>query len=60
MAKKAKKYRVVSDNFSNHGLPIGAIVEPCDGPEWSNCNYWYTLGGEDDATAIDNRDLERA
>lgn len=56
---KPQQYRVKSDDFSNHGLPIGAVVEKCAGPDWSNTHYWFTQGGDGDETAIDDRDLEK-
>jgi hypothetical protein len=50
--------RVVSDDYSNHGLPIGAEVEPIEGPDWADPDTdWYTQGIEGDEVAIDPRDL---
>lgn len=52
---------VRSDRFSNHGLPIGAVVERTDPPEWfgpDDEGHWYSLGGDGDEVAIDPRDLK--
>ena len=55
-------YRIISDNHSNHGLPIGAKVvqlDTSDAPDWSDDGVeWYTQGGEGDEVAIDSQDLE--
>lgn len=50
--------KVMSDNHSNHNLPIGAVVEPCEPPAWASGTDWYTQGGDGDEVAIDPRDLE--
>jgi len=54
--------KVISDNYSNHNLPIGAVVErldTSDAPDWSDDGVeWYTQGIEGDEVAIDSRDLE--
>jgi hypothetical protein len=51
-----KRRRVISDNYSNHNLLPGAIVEHFashdDGVDL------YTQGGDGDEVAIDPRDLE--
>ena len=52
-------YRVISDNYSGHGLPVGAVVSKTTAPVWSAFpDEWYTLGGDGDEVAIDPRDLE--
>lgn len=48
-------FRVVSDDHSNHNLPVGAIVQWFDFVDGVNL---YTQGGTDDEVAIDDRDLE--
>lgn len=52
-------YRIVSDDHSNHNLPIGALVTSPEAPEWASSDGdWYTLGGAGDEVAIDPRDLQ--
>lgn len=54
---------VVSDDFSNHNLPVGAAVTPCPPPSWAafgDNGNWYTQGGVGDEVAIDPRDLTPA
>ena len=55
------RYRVIGDDFSNHGLPIGAVVAPIDPPAWCRPGpaegQWFTQGGDGDEVAIDPRDL---
>jgi len=54
---------VVSDKFSDHGLPVGATVARCAAPEWvalGDDGDWYSRGGEGDEVAIDPRDLSAA
>lgn len=51
---------VVSDDHSNHDLPIGARVTRVPAPTWAasaDDGDWYSLGGDDDEVAIDPRDL---
>lgn len=51
---------VIADDHSNHGLPVGAHVEPIEAPEWydpSEESHWYTQGAVDDEVSIDPRDL---
>ena len=52
-------FQIVSDNHSDHNLPIGAIVTPVETPKWAKGTdaTWYTLGGDEDEVAIDPRDL---
>lgn len=53
--KRARQFRVISDNHSNHNLPIGATVMWfgfVDGVDH------YTQGGDGDEVAIDPRDLK--
>lgn len=52
-------FHVVSDNYSNHNLPVGARVEAATPPDWSdNPHGWYTQGGDGDEVSIDSRDLK--
>jgi hypothetical protein len=53
---KTRRYRVVSDDHSNHGLPIGAHVEHLRYDAEDDVDL-YTMGGEGDEVAIDPRDL---
>lgn len=46
---------VVSDNYSNHNLPVGAKVTLWDVDD--DGVFWYTQGGDGDEVAIDPRDL---
>lgn len=51
---------VKSDEYSNHGLPIGAKVQKLDTAnleDWQRGVDWYTLGIDGDEVAIDPRDL---
>lgn len=54
-------YRIKSDDYSGHGLPVGAVVtrlDTSDAPDWSDDGVeWYTQGIEGDEVAIDSRDL---
>jgi len=51
-------FRVTSDEFSNHNLPIGAVVTSTDPPEWADSSArWFTQGIDGDEVAIDPRDL---
>lgn len=50
-------FEIVSDNFSNHNLPIGAHVFKVPAPAWSINLYWYTMDDPDLAVAVDARDM---
>ena len=49
-------FKVISDEYSNHNLPIGARVTFLGyGDDYADL---YTQGGDGDEVAIDPRDLE--
>lgn len=50
-----QKRRVVSDAYSNHGLPVGAVVTHFVSHDDVDL---YTQGGVGDERAIDPRDLD--
>lgn len=53
-------YEVISDDYSDHNLPIGAVVTKVEAPEWADGGDWYSQGGDGDEVAIDPRDLRVA
>ena len=53
----SRSFRVVSDDHSNHNLPIGATVQYL-GTKVDDSVDVYTQGVDDDDVAIDPRDLE--
>lgn len=59
---RKQRYRVVSDAFSDHGLPVGTIVTATPKPPWCTDDEvrWFTCGGDGDEVAIDERDIRPA
>lgn len=55
------RYEVIGDNYSNHNLPIGAVVElvPAEQLEDWQDGHWYSMGIVGDEVAIDPRDLRQ-